>query len=93
MSGTALALIAKRTGILSFTPEAFKGYMYRFKVPGSTGNEYTISLRISDQVWCCDCNGWKGYRHCKHLDPMLRTLTAAVPGSKAAEPLARRIKG
>lgn len=91
---TDLALIARRTdNVLSFIPDEYKGYKFRFKVAGSTGREYTVSLRISDNVWCCDCPGWCTTRNCKHLRPMLPVLTAAVAGSKAADPIARRIKG
>ena len=59
----ALALIAKQTGALSFTPDEYKGWMYRFKVAGSSGNEYTVSMRVSDKVWGCSCPGWSTHLH------------------------------
>ena len=92
MSATSLALIAQRTGAIVL-PDTDKVWPHRLQVAGSTGNAYIVSMRRTDQVWACNCRGWIGHRHCKHLDAMLPVLMATIPGSKTAPPILKIKKG
>lgn len=51
-----------------------KGYRNRIKISGSTGNEYIVSQRVSDNEWRCSCFGARGEKICKHLRAMLPDL-------------------
>jgi hypothetical protein len=87
---SSLAIIAQRTGKIAI-PGEHKGWTNRLQVHGSHGHIYTVSMRISDKVWGCSCPRWCTVRFCKHLDPMLPTLISAVPGSKASDPIIKKI--
>lgn len=86
MSGTSLALVAKKTGAFVL-PDTDKVWTHRLEIAGSTGNAYIVAMRRTDNVWACSCRGWIGHRKCKHLDAMLPALLATFPGSKKADPI------
>lgn len=83
----ALALL-EQSGITVLTGE-YRGWTHRMRVAGTTGNEYTVSMRVSDGVWGCSCPGWIFSRRCQHLDVMLPMLLQAFPESRESPPLAR----
>ncbi len=86
--GTALARLVQATGAITVAGD-YRGWTNRLKIAGTSGNEYVVSMRISDRVWGCSCPGWIFHRHCQHLDVMLPSLIAAFPGSGASPPLLR----
>jgi hypothetical protein len=86
--GTALAVLAAATGAITVAGD-YRGWTNRLLIAGTTGNQYTVSMRISDNVWGCSCPGWIFSRRCQHLDAMLPSLIKAFPGSTASPPLQR----
>lgn len=86
--GTALARLAEATGTTVIIGE-YRGWTNRLKIAGTSGLEYTVSMRVSDSAWGCSCPGWIFHRHCHHLDAMLPSLLEAFPGSIESPPLQR----
>ena len=80
-------LIAIGTEKFAIEREERAGYRNRITIYGSTGNEYIVSQRVSDGVWCCACLGWRRFRHCKHLDSMMPAL-AQLDSPKSRKKLA-----
>jgi hypothetical protein len=44
-------------------------WINRFKIPGESGNLYTVAQNIKGH-WGCSCRGWIAHRNCKHLKKM-----------------------
>lgn len=42
-------------------------HRHRRLIRSDSGNEYTVSQRISTGAWECSCRGWTTHRKCKHL--------------------------
>lgn len=87
---SALALL-QSNGVV-YVPGEYRGWTHRLLIAGSTGNQYTVSMRVSDQVWGCSCPGWIFHRRCQHLDQMLPSLMKAVPGSRISDPLRPKLR-
>jgi hypothetical protein len=70
---SAIARVASQIG--STLLDDNDQWVNRFQVRStSSGSLYTIAQRRSDRTWGCSCNGWRHYRHCKHLTDVLGRL-------------------
>ena len=44
-------------------------WQFRFEVKSSSSDVmHTIAQNKKKKHWACSCNGYKRYRHCKHLE-------------------------
>jgi len=76
-------IIAKQIG--SGVEPDNAGYINRFCIPSSSGKAtYLVSQRRTSGEWCCSCRGWITHRRCKHLQEILRRLSAHTALEDAA---------
>jgi len=52
------ALMLLQSSGAIYVPGEYRGWTHRLLIAGTTGNQYTVSMRVSDRVWGCSCHGW-----------------------------------
>jgi hypothetical protein len=85
-SSSGAALVAAQIGS-ALLPDNDQ-WFNRFQVKSTSSSSfYTVGQRRSDSVWGCSCNGWRHYRHCKHLTDILGRLSRLTASPALNEPV------